>query len=97
MAADWYQKQLELAKEYQLLDFQVLAHMGLADSRKLQGYSQTSSSDKSKSFQDAYYHIKQAWVINKDFSSEGLGVVEPNKLAELTISIVDELLKTSNL
>ncbi len=91
---NWYQKLLELAEEYGRPDFQVLAHVGLANSSFLQGFTQTSLPDKTQSFQNAYEHIKKAWIINKDFSGEGPRVVGDSDLADLMLSIVDELVKT---
>jgi hypothetical protein len=91
---NWYQKLLELAEEYRRPDFQVLAHEALANISFLQGLTQTSLPDKTQSFQNAYEHIKKAWLINKDFSGEEPRVVEASELAQLMINIVDELVKT---
>ena len=92
----WYQSQLDLAEKYGSSVFQVLAHERLAYISLLEGLTQTSSSDQSKSFQNAYEHAKKAWEINKSFSDEGSGVIEPNVLVELMINIVDGIIKLSN-
>lgn len=92
----WYQLQLDLAEKYGSSHFQVLAHERLASISLLEGLTQTSLSNQSNSFQNAYKHAKKAWEINKSFSDEGSGVIEPNVLVELIINITDNLTKLSN-
>ncbi len=90
----WHQKQVELAKEYGSLDFQVSGYMQLAEVALRQGRDQASP-NQSQSFQIAYKYVKQAWVINEKFGDEGTGAVEPNKIAQLMVAIVDELIESS--
>jgi hypothetical protein len=96
LGGNWYQQQLALATKYGSADFHVLAHVGLANIGLLQGLTQISLADQSKNLQNAYEHIKQAWMINKDFGDEESEVMEPNELVQLLISITDEFIKMSN-